>query len=126
MCFLNIFSSSRSVFTLDKKLPGPDHKASLNPQELSEVISKIRMAELSLGNGEKIATQSELEIRKVVRKSIFLVANKNQGDVIAPDDIRFLRPGTGLSPKNRDQIIGSKAARDLSEGTELQWSDLVI
>ena len=113
-------------FTLDKNLPGPDHKASLDPQELKEVISKIRMAELSLGNGEKRATPEELDVRKLVRKSILLVVNKEKGSIITYSDIRLLRPGTGMPPKNVVQVIGAKAARDLTEGTMLEWGDLIL
>jgi N,N'-diacetyllegionaminate synthase len=113
-------------FTLDKNLPGPDHKASLDPQELKEVIAKIRRAELSLGNGEKRATPEELDVRKLVRKSIVLVVNKEKGALITRSDIRLLRPGTGLPPKDMDQVISAKTARNLTAGTMLEWSDLSL
>jgi N,N'-diacetyllegionaminate synthase len=99
-------------FTLDKNLPGPDHKASLEPDELKAMVSAIRNIEISLGDGIKRLTPSEALNKPVARKS--LVARKaiKKGEVFSTENITTKRPGTGISPMNWDVVIGSKALRD--------------
>lgn len=108
-------------FTLDTTLPGPDHCASLNPEELKEVIEIIRHAEIALGNSEKIPTDSELVIRKIVRKSIAWKENKKIGQIISEADVHFLRPGTGIEPKNLDKIIGRSLLTDVTKNELINW-----
>tara|TARA_B100000787_G_scaffold170069_1_gene163811 strand:- start:9293 stop:10300 length:1008 start_codon:yes stop_codon:yes gene_type:complete len=99
-------------FTLDKNLPGPDHKASLKPDELKAMVNAIRNIEISLGDGIKRLTPSEALNKPVARKS--LVAGKaiKAGEVFSVENITTKRPGIGISPMNWDTVIGSKAVRD--------------
>lgn len=99
-------------FTLDRKLLGPDHKASLEPDELKTMVSAIRNIEIALGDGVKRLTPSEIHNKSVARKS--LVARKviKLGEVFSVENITTKRPGTGLSPMTWDSVMGRKAARD--------------
>lgn len=101
-------------FTLDKNLPGPDHKASLEPDQLKAMVSAIRNIEIALGDGVKRLTPSEALNKPVVRKS--LVASKaiKVGDVFSAENITTKRPGTGISPMNWDAVMGRKAIRGFS------------
>jgi len=99
-------------FTLDKNFTGPDHKASLEPNELKAMVSAIRNIEISLGDGIKRLTSSEIVNKSVVRKS--LVASKiiKAGELFSFENITSKRPGTGISPMSWDDVIGMKAVRD--------------
>jgi N,N'-diacetyllegionaminate synthase len=101
-------------FTLDKNLPGPDHKASLEPDELKSMVSAIRNIEVALGDGIKRLTPSEVRNKPVARKS--LVASKaiKAGEILSADNITAKRPGTGVSPMSWDIVMGLKAVRDFS------------
>jgi N,N'-diacetyllegionaminate synthase len=103
-------------FTLDKNLPGPDHKASLEPDELKAMVSAIRNIEIALGDGIKRLTPSEVRNKPVARKS--LVASKaiKAGEVLSVLNITTKRPGTGISPMNWDAVIGRKSVRDFAAG----------
>ena len=102
-------------FTLDKNLPGPDHKASLNPKELKEMVEAVRKAEEVLGNGVKKPTKSEEKIKKVVRKSIVAGVDIIGGDKIRENMLAFKRAGVGLGPKYLNKIIGKKAKKDINK-----------
>jgi N,N'-diacetyllegionaminate synthase len=101
-------------FTLDKNLPGPDHKASLEPEELKAMVSAIRNIEMAMGDGIKCLTPSEARNKPIARKS--LVASKaiKVGELFSPENVTTKRPGTGISPMSWDAIIGCKAARDFA------------
>ena len=101
-------------FTLDRNLPGPDHKASLEPDELKAMVSAIRNIEIALGDGIKRLTPSESRNKPVVRKS--LVASKviKAGEVLSAENITTKRPGTGMSPMTWDAVMGRKAVRDFA------------
>ena len=101
-------------FTLNKSLPGPDHKASLDPDELKAMVSAIRNIEIALGDGIKRLTPSEERNKFMARKS--LVARKaiKEGEVLSADNITAKRPGTGISPMNWDVVMGRKAVRDFA------------
>lgn len=111
-------------FTLDRNLPGPDQKASLEPDELSALISQIRDVEKALGSSIKQPNASELPIRALVRRSITLVNDVNLGQTITADDVKLLRPGNGLPPADLPKVIGRKLNRNIEAGSTLQWSDL--
>lgn len=98
-------------FTLDQNMDGPDHKASLDPKELNELVKSVRQVELALGDGIKRVQSSELSNRKIVRKS--LVARKAiaKGELFTPDNLTQKRPGTGLSPMKYWDLIGNRATR---------------
>ena len=99
-------------FTLDKTLPGPDHKASLEPDDLKKMITAIRNIELALGDGVKRIMPSELKNRQVARQSIVAKANIKKGEALSETNITTKRAGSGISPMRWDQIIGSKSNRD--------------
>ena len=102
-------------FTLDRNLPGPDHRASLEPHELKAMVTAIRNIEVALGDGIKRLTPSEAKNKPVARKS--LVANKaiKAGEVFSVQNVTAKRPGTGISPMRWDEIIGQAARKDYNE-----------
>ncbi len=102
-------------FTLDKNLPGPDHKASLEPDELIEMVKAIRNIEKALGSGEKKLTNSEKENVLIVRKSIVAAKDIAAGEKFSDKNLTIKRPGTGISPMNWDKIIGKTAEKPYSE-----------
>lgn len=108
-------------FTLDRALPGPDHKASLEPHELKEMIAAIRIVEQALGSGSKYPTASELKNIDVARKSIVAACAIASGESFTMENIAVKRPGSGLSPLRTWELLGRKAKRDFSvdEGIEL-------
>ena len=104
-------------FTLDKNLPGPDHKASLEPAELAALVSNIREVESSFGDGEKRPAQCEKDVATVARRSIVARNTITAGSIISLDSIIMLRPGTGLPPTMIDSVIGRRAKDDIPSGT---------
>lgn len=112
-------------FTLDKTLPGPDHRASLDPVELRAMVEAIRVVEESLGDGAKAPTASELPVRALVRRSVTATRDIAQGEVVQSTDIVLLRPGNGIQPADFERVAGHKASRVIAAGETLQWSDLV-
>ncbi|WP_022941184.1 N-acetylneuraminate synthase [Psychromonas hadalis] len=103
-------------FTLDKSMLGPDHKASLEPQELKAMVDSIRNIELALGSGWKIPTATEMKNRDIVRKSLVAACEINSGEIITADMISIKRPGNGISPTRWDEIINSVAKKSYSLG----------
>ncbi len=102
-------------FTLDKNMEGPDHKSSLDPDELKAMIKAIRNIEKAFGDGVKRPSESELKNRHIVRKSIFSSKNIRVGDLLTEKNITTKRPGTGISPIEWDRVVGSKAIRNFKE-----------
>lgn len=112
-------------FTLDKTLPGPDHVASLEPDELKAMVKAIRNIELAMsGNGEKIASKSEIKNISIARKSIHLNRNLKKGHVLTDDDLISLRPGDGISPMSWENVIGKQLIADMNEFDKLSFSDI--
>lgn len=101
--------------TLDREMEGPDHKASLEPDELCSMVKSIRNIELALGNGDKHVTDSERENIAVARKSIIASKIISKGEVFTPENITTKRPGTGISPMKWYDVLGSVAKRDFNE-----------
>jgi len=99
-------------FTLDRKMEGPDHAASLNPAELKEMVKGIRNIEKAIGNGEKIPSNSEKENRIAARKSIFARCDIKKGQPFTEDNIIAKRPGGGINPMRWEEVIGTIALRD--------------
>ena len=99
-------------FTLDRNLPGPDHKASLVPNELNTMVSQIRNIEKALGDGIKRAMSSEIENLNVARRSIVAKCSIRKDEIFSEVNLATKRPGTGISPMEWDRIIGSRASRD--------------
>lgn len=99
-------------FTLDKTMEGPDHKASLEPDELKQMVKSIRNIEEALGNGVKTPTESERKNKVVARKSIVAKTAICFGEMLSEENLDIKRPGTGISPMLWNEIIGSKATKD--------------
>jgi N,N'-diacetyllegionaminate synthase len=99
-------------FTLDKNMSGPDHKASLEPDELKEMIKAIRNIEIVLGDGIKNPSKSELKNKEIARKSIVAKKDIRKGEVFSEDNLTVKRPGNGISPMRWDEIIGKVASKD--------------
>ncbi|ERI68238.1 N-acetylneuraminate synthase [Clostridium sp. KLE 1755] len=99
-------------FTLDKTMPGPDHKASLEPDELKEMIIKIRNIEKALGDGVKRVSNSERKNITIARKSIVARKSIARGELFTEDNLAVKRPGNGMSPLLWNKIIGTKANKD--------------
>jgi len=99
-------------FTLDKTMDGPDHKASLEPEELKAMVGAIRNIEKALGSSEKKPSPSESVNIKVVRKSIFANQNIKKGDLLTDKNIAVKRPGGGISPMQWDEVIGTISSKD--------------
>lgn len=98
-------------FTLDCNMEGPDHKASLEPDQLKAMVDAIRNVEMAIGNAEKHATASETPNKVVARKSIVAACDIAEGDILTEKNITVKRPGNGISPMLWDSVIGTKAKR---------------
>ncbi|MGR5297173.1 N-acetylneuraminate synthase [Vibrio mediterranei] len=103
-------------FTLDKTMEGPDHKASLEPSELKQMVEAIRNIEVALGTGWKVPTPTEQSNRSVVRKSIVAAKVISAGELITADMLEIKRPGNGISPTRWDEVLGSVAKKDYRIG----------
>ncbi len=103
-------------FTLDRTLPGPDHRASLEPKELAAMVRGIRDIEAALGDGIKRPTTKEVETAKVGRRSLMAACEIPKGAVLTEAMVVARRPGTGLPPSMRARLIGSRANRDIPSG----------
>lgn len=110
--------------TLDRALPGPDHAASLEPDELAQMVTAIRYIEQALGDGRKVPCAEELEVRKAVRRSVVAAVEIAEGTILGGEHLDVLRPGTGIEPDAFDRVVGQRTTRTIPAGTPLQWSDL--
>lgn len=99
-------------FTLDRTLPGPDHKASLEPDELAAMVRAVRDVEQALGNGEKTVAEAERPNIEVARKSIVAARDIRAGEILTAENITAKRPGNGISPMLWDEVVGRTAPRD--------------
>ena len=107
-------------FTLNKDMEGPDHKASLEPSELNEMIRSIRNIEVALGNGVKLPTSGELENIEFMRKSIVAKLAVKQGEIFTSENLTCKRPSHGISPMNWDKVVGHVAKRDYAPDEMIQ------
>jgi len=110
-------------FTLDVAMEGPDHKASLNPSEFTELLTKIRLVESAIGDGVKRPHPSEISTAEVARRSIVAARDIRSGETIANVDLIMKRPGTGLAPKHAEWVVGRKASRNIAAETLISISD---
>ena len=99
-------------FTMDRNLPGPDHRASLEPRELAALVRSIRAVEVALGDGVKRLTAAEAHNKPVARKSIVAARAIAQGELFSAQNLAVKRPGTGISPMRWDEVLGQRAPRD--------------
>lgn len=111
--------------TLDKNLPGPDHRASADPAEFAELIRQLRLSEQMLGDGIKRPVDCEEKNRVPARRSIFLESAVSEGEVLAARHLCYLRPGDGISPAHYREIIGKRVKCSLPGGYKLSWNDLI-
>jgi N,N'-diacetyllegionaminate synthase len=112
-------------FTLDNAMPGPDHKASLEPLELKAMVSAIRNIELAIGgSGQKVPSASELKNKVVARKSICYAKDLNPNEIISKSHLIMLRPGSGVSPMEYQQVLGKKLNKQVNKGDLFEWSDI--
>jgi N-acetylneuraminate synthase/N,N'-diacetyllegionaminate synthase len=120
-------------FTIDRTLPGPDHAASLEPDELVEMIRRMRdpqdlstieVSDLVLGSGEKRCQPCEYDVRDVARRSVLAERSIPHGTVITTDMLEIKRPGTGIAPADLQKIIGRTSACDIPQGAVFQWDML--
>ena len=110
-------------FTLDNNLPGPDHKASANPEVFKKMVDEIREVKIIMGSFDKKPLKSELQFRPMVRKSLVTLSNIAKGEMFNLKNIGIKRPGTGLAPKHFWKILGLKSKRDLKEDSLLTQND---
>jgi N,N'-diacetyllegionaminate synthase len=101
-------------FTLDRKMPGPDHAASLEPAELTAMVAAIRNIERALGDGVKRPSPSELQNKSAARKSLVASRRIQAGEPFTEDNLAVKRPGTGISPMRWQEVLGRKAPRDFA------------
>lgn len=111
-------------FTLDKNLPGPDHKASLEPKQLKDMVKAIREVEIAFGSYEKKPCSAEAETIRMGRRSILTKTKIKKGQIITEDMLITKRPATGITPKKFPEIVGKKAKHDLEEDYILSFDDI--
>jgi N,N'-diacetyllegionaminate synthase len=107
-------------FTLDKTLPGPDHKLSADPQDMAALVAGCRAAQVAVGRAEK-APVEPADFIPLIRRSPTAQVAIPKGTRITPEMIEIKRPGTGLAPADLDRVIGARAARDIAEDETLAW-----
>jgi N-acetylneuraminate synthase len=107
-------------FTLDKSLPGPDHRASLEPAELTAMVQGIRQVEVALGSARKLPAASELKNREMARKSLVAARSIRKGERFSEDNLTSKRPGNGISPMYHWDWLGKVAEKDFQPGEIIQ------
>ena len=111
-------------FTLDSNLPGPDHRASAEPDELKRLIGQIRDVEQALGSTDKAPTEAEMNVRAVARRSVTAARDLEAGHQLASEDLALMRPGTGIPPKQLADVAGRRLKSGVAAGTPISWADL--
>ena len=111
-------------FTIDKNLPGPDHELSLDPNEFEEMVKNIRIVESSMGNGIKTLTEDEKTVKDLGRRSITAKIDIPEGAPLTEDNIKIVRPGSGIAPKFKDLVVGKIAKTDIKKNKIISW-DLI-
>ena len=113
-------------FTLDRNLPGPDHRASLEPAELAQLVQGVKDVHVAMGDGIKAVGEDERATAGIVRRSIAALKPIRKGQTITLEMLTTLRPAGGIAPAEVDDLLGKAAARDLAAGQVLHWKDLQI
>jgi sialic acid synthase SpsE len=111
-------------FTINREMDGPDHKASLEPDELKEMVKSIRNISNALGSGQKKPSGSELKNREIARKSIHIKNARSQGHILTENDLIMKRPGNGISPMVWRSIIGKSLRVDVQDDHLLLETDI--
>jgi N-acetylneuraminate synthase/N,N'-diacetyllegionaminate synthase len=110
--------------TLDRDMPGPDHRASMEPAEFTDMVGVLREVEKALGDGVKRPAACELDTRQVARKSLVFAQSLPAGHVLEKSDLRAKRPGGGLPPVMLDAMTGRRLKRPVNEDEALAWDDV--
>jgi N,N'-diacetyllegionaminate synthase len=110
--------------TLDKALPGPDHRASADPVEFAAMVRGIRLVEAMRGDGIKRPTPAEANTRDVARRSVVLTVARPRGHVLTASELALRRPGTGIAPEHLGELVGRRLSVDLPADTTLSWDQL--
>jgi len=111
-------------FTLDRNMQGPDHKASLEPNELKDMVGAIRNIEKALGDGIKKPAKSEISTKNIARRSLVAARDMKAGETVLSDDILIKRPGTGIPAEFENIIVGMLLESDISVDSVIRWEDL--
>ncbi len=111
-------------FTLDKRLPGPDHQASITPDEMRRLVQGVRTVESALGDGIKAPASEEEDTRNVARRGLYLRRAVKAGAELLERDLIALRPAEGIAPNLMHLVLGRASVRDLAKGARLEWQDL--
>ena len=111
-------------FTLDRNMEGPDHKASIEPDELKSMVDQIRHVEVAIGNGEKKVSASELKNQDIARKSIIAKTAIKAGDIFTEDNVTTKRPGSGINPMRWFELLGRTAKHDYEEDYLIEEDEL--
>lgn len=111
-------------FTLSRDMAGPDHRASLEPQELGAMVQAIRNVEESLGNGIKVPAPCETKNMAVARKSVVAKRDIMSGERISRENVAIKRPGHGIQPKDIDKVVGLRVTTDIKADSVVTWNDL--
>jgi sialic acid synthase SpsE len=112
-------------FTLDRKMDGPDHKFSMEPDDFLKMVQSVRQAEAAVRDiSFNVHGELEYQSRVLFRRSLYIVENMNKGEILTRENLRCIRPGSGLAPKYFNQLIGMAVNKSISRGTPMSW-DLV-
>ena len=111
-------------FTIDRALPGPDHQMSMEPEAFGEMVKVLQQVRAGIGSGVKKPVSSELEIRKLSRRSIVAARDLRTGTRLSREHLAFKRPGGGLAPIRISEILGRSLARDLAADEQLSLDDV--
>ena len=110
--------------TLDRRLPGPDHAASLEPDEFEALVRSVRAIEAAMGSGDKVPVAAERDVARVARRSLHWRRSLPAGHVVGDDDVDVLRPGTGLAPALAGTLVGRRTGRKVAAGSMIKPADL--
>lgn len=109
-------------FTIDKNLDGPDHWFSMDPNDMKNLVTEIRNLEVAFGTQRKFLSQNEVPEKHWATRSLHVNKNLKAGDIINKEDLDMLRPGYGISPFDKEKVIGIKIEKDIKKGTVLEWN----
>jgi N,N'-diacetyllegionaminate synthase len=112
-------------FTLDKTMKGPDHRASIEPAELANLVTGVKIANAVLGNGIKKPAACELENLPLIRKSLVASSSLKKGTTLSREMIEIKRPEGGIAPADMDKVIGLTLKRDVEQDALIHWNDLL-
>jgi len=111
-------------FTLDKNMPGWDHKVSADPEEMNMIIKESKRIRVALGKYQRIVSDAEMEQRKSFRRSIVTKRDLKSGDILTEKDLDYKRPGTGINPNEWKYVLGRKVNKNINKDELIRWEDL--